>query len=145
MRQRRNNLVIACSFLGRTNDNIGMEQLKFVTLKTPKRRARRSGTDEVDANGSGQTAFKLDAATFSKLCERARETGDSHHLAAKRIVTRVLNEDIDVTGALVTMNHQMLALREELALMTEILLARAGKFTPEEAQKWTDENIKPPE
>jgi hypothetical protein len=122
-----------------------MEQMKFATLKTPKRRARRSDTSESVMPDSGQTGFKLDTQTFSKLWEKAQEAGESHHLIAKAIVTGALNEEVDVVTALVTLNAQMLTLREELALMTEILLTHAGKFSPEQAQKWTDENIKPAE
>ncbi len=87
--------------------------------------------------------FKLDDDSRTKLALQAEQLGVSRNLLARDFVLKALNESADVFGAVVTLNQQMLAMREELALMAEVLLTHAGKVDAEDAKKWADENIKP--
>jgi len=94
-------------------------------------------------SGSQHVAFKLDAEHHGKLAAEAKDLGISVNLHARDMLLRTMNEPAEVMAALFTLNQQLFAMREELALMAEVLLSDAGKRTREEAQKWADENIKP--
>jgi len=87
--------------------------------------------------------FKLDDENRAKLEAQANQLGTKRNLLARDMVLKALNEGGDITGLVVALNHQLFALREELALVAEALLIHAGKTSPEQAKKWADENIKP--
>jgi hypothetical protein len=93
--------------------------------------------------GSTVIGFKCDADSRAKLDALAKNLGVSRNILARDFVLKALNEPADLFGAVMTLNQQMLALREELALIAEVLLTHAGKVDEEDAKKWTDENIKP--
>ena len=67
------------------------------------------------------------------------------NLWARELVTQALNEPAETTSLLISLNQQLFALREELALVAEVLLTHGGQLSEKEAQKWVDENLKPTE
>lgn len=87
--------------------------------------------------------FKLDDASRANLTARAEQLGIGRNLLAREMVVSALNEEVDVPNAILALHHQVLGLREELALVAEVLLSHAGKVSPDEAKKWADGNIKP--
>ena len=87
--------------------------------------------------------FKLDDENRAKLTGQAKELGISRNLLARDLVLKALNEEQDMWGAILALHQRLHSLREELALIAEVLLSHAGRVEPGEAKKWTDENLKP--
>lgn len=111
---------------------------KFQTFMSQSKEHRPK--EESDSELVG---FKLDDDNRAKLNAQAREMGLKRNLLARDFVLKALNEQMDLAGAVVTLNQQLFVLREELALVAEVLLSHGGKLTTQEAKKWADENIKP--
>jgi hypothetical protein len=89
--------------------------------------------------------FKLDNEHRAKLSGQAEQLGVSRNVLARDYVLRALDEPTELASAVITLNQQMFALREELALVAEALLTHGGKLDHKAAQKWVDENLKPAE
>lgn len=98
---------------------------------------------QFDFSGSETVGFKLDKNFRDALATKARQEGKSRNVLARDLVISALVRNDDLDGALLMLNQQLLALREDLALVAEVLLSHAGKTSPDEARKWADENIKP--
>jgi len=98
---------------------------------------------KVKKTDSKVIGFKLDDENRAKLEAQAEQLGTKRNFVARDMVLKALNAETDVTGLIIALNHQLFALREEMALVAEALLTHAGKVSPDEAKKWADENIKP--
>lgn len=95
--------------------------------------------------GPPNVAFRLDEANRTQLAAQAAQLGIKRNVLARNLVIRALHEPADTTSLLIALNQQMFALREELALVAEVLLTHGGQLSEKEAQKWVDENLKPTE
>ena len=90
--------------------------------------------------------FRLDHDSAKALAERAAQLGVSPHKLSQSLVVAALCEKqkvaelCEVVGALA---QGMFQLREELALMAEVLLVHGGKMSSDKAQSWVDTNLKP--
>lgn len=89
--------------------------------------------------------FRLqDEESWRVLSARAEALGVSPHQLARRYVIEVLQEAQEraaLRAAVVELRQQVIGLREDIALATEALLARAGKVTDEKARAWVEENF----
>ena len=104
----------------------------------------RTARNRTSANADPEVVgFKLDEEHRAKLAVQAGPLGVSRNILDREFVFRSLDEPTEVTAALITLNQQMFALREELSLVAEALLTHGGKLDHKAAQKWVDENLKP--
>ncbi len=98
---------------------------------------------KVKKSESKVIGFKLDDENRVKLEAEAEQLGTTRNMLARDMVLKTMNGGGEIAGLVIALNHQLYALREELALVAEALLTHAGKIPPEQAKKWADENIKP--
>ena len=92
-------------------------------------------------------SFRLNEEQAQSLATAAAEANLSSHQMAHDLVLKSLwqqktGEDDDSKMARV-LARQIFELREELALVTEKLLAHAGKISEADAAQWVDANMKP--
>lgn len=95
--------------------------------------------------GPKSVVFRLDEANRAALAAQAAQIGIKRNLLARDLVIRSLNERAETEALLIALNQQVFTLREELALVAEVLLTHGGQLSKQEAQKWVDENLKPAE
>ena len=95
--------------------------------------------------GPENVGFRLDEANRTLLAAQAGQLGVKRNSLARDLVIRALNEPAETTSLLIALNQQIFALREELALMAEVILTHGGKLDQKTARKWVDENLKPSE
>ena len=88
-------------------------------------------------------SFRLDSEQAESLSSLASEEGLSSHQMAHDLVLKALwQHKRGVVEEPKALARQIFELREELALVTEKLLARAGKMSEEEAARWADDNMR---
>ena len=113
--------------------------MKIENGKT-KRRVRTS------APAKNPITFRLlKVEDAEALTERAAEEGQTIHATARDLVTKSLHQvenDQEVIEKVDRLARQVFELREEISLVAEVLLANAGKVSPEEASNWVDSNLK---
>jgi hypothetical protein len=92
--------------------------------------------------------FRLSEDEAGELADRASEEGISPHQLAHDLVLASLHESERRAAELrdfQKLQHQVFELREELALVAEVLLSCAGKVETRDAGRWVDQNLKPRE
>ena len=95
--------------------------------------------------GPENVGFRLDETNRTLLAAQAGQLGVKRNSLARDLVIRALNEPAETTSLLIALNQQIFALREELALVAEVILTHGGKLDQKTAHKWVDENLKPAE
>ncbi len=89
--------------------------------------------------------FRLDEASLRILAERAKRLGLSIHELARHYVIEVLQEPEERSAlreAVETVQREIMASREDLAVATEAILVSSGNIEESQARKWVDENLK---
>src|ERR1019366_2261527 len=79
------------------------------------------------------------------LKERAAEARRTIHATARDLVTKSLHQvedEQEVIEKVDKLARQVFELREEISLVAEVLLANAGKASPEQASNRVDSNLK---
>lgn len=92
-------------------------------------------------------SFRLNVEQAEALSTAASEEGLSAHQMAHDLVLSSLWQqkrgEAEGLGNCEALERQIFELREELALVAEALLTRAGKVSDDDAARWVDENVKP--
>ena len=94
--------------------------------------------------GSPNISFRLQPDEIHVLAERAARLGVSRHELARHYVVEALAaaEELAAVGAAVSaLHHEMLGLRQDLALSVEALLASAGEVSEKQAHTWVEASL----
>lgn len=88
--------------------------------------------------------FKLPDKLAETLCQKAEQWNNvSLHKFAKQIVVNYL-EDIErarIRQEVFELRREVTRLREDMANVVTVLLVKAGKTTPQEANEWVERNL----
>lgn len=95
--------------------------------------------------------FRLDPATAGRLEQLAREANRSPNLYARDLVTLALTAEDEVQHELALLRVELARtralieplgrLRGDLASAVNLLLVKAGKLTPDQADRWVRQTL----
>jgi hypothetical protein len=117
-------------------------------MKNKNNKSRKKKGGPIAKSKSKVIAFRLGETDLGLLAERASEEGRSICQMAGDLVVAALHHDghNELEPALehiAKVDERVSELREDLALVTEVLLTNAGKRSADEASSWVDSNLKP--
>ena len=89
--------------------------------------------------------FRLDSECDKVLFDRSKTLGVSVHELARHYVLLMLHdsdERAEVRNAILALHREIIEIRKDVAVSTEVLLTSAGELSPAESRDWTRENLK---
>jgi len=88
--------------------------------------------------------FRLEQELADVLAERARALGVSPNELARHYLVEAMGLDGELhslVSGVTALHHQIKALRQDLSLGVEALLASAGQVTEKEARAWVESSL----